>query len=354
MSKKENQHYVPKFYLKEFSFQNNHKQIGIFNIETGFFHASAKLKFQGSKKHFYGKDTGVEDLLGDLEQMLAPTLKEVIDKGEVPARNTESHFRLLTFTVLSTLRTTVHENSTNTGTDKMIKAIYAHDPDYKDELNDSTFGLTNSSSLGIASMPQVLPITTDLGFKLLVNNTNVPFITSDNPVVKYNILLEQKKVHGGIVGLGNIGLLMFLPISPDHMIVFYDAGTYAIGTMGNDVFQVQQESVINDLNMLHFLNCDTTLFFDDQIDETYLKELFSKSKQFERANQSIVTEHDVHDQFGKVDNSSILHSRTTECRTNLNVPFIKIFPKAKKYQPTTMAHIRPGLEEFMRSESFRL
>ncbi len=345
MSKKENQHYVPQFYLREFSYERNQRQIGIFNIETGLFHGTAKLKFQASKKNYYGKDTEVEDHLAELEQMIAPEIKSMLDNEKVPARDTESHFRLLTFAVSSDLRTTVHENSTNTGTDKMFKAIYGKHPDFKSNLEDVTIQLSNSSVAGVAHMAKILPVAADLHYKLLINETNVPFITCDNPVIKYNIVLEEKKVHGGIVGLGNIGLLMFIPISPDHMLLFYDVDSYSIGVAGKDLFHIKQETVINDLNLLHFLNCEKMIFFNDQVDESYLKELLDMSKQFTRANQAIVTEHEIHDQFGKVTGSSILHSRTTECRTNLSIPFIKMTAKAKKYQATTMAHIRPGVKE---------
>ena len=34
---KKNQHYVPKFYLRNFSFEDNKKQIGLFNLENEFY-----------------------------------------------------------------------------------------------------------------------------------------------------------------------------------------------------------------------------------------------------------------------------------------------------------------------------
>ena len=125
------------------------------------------------------------------------------------------------------------------------------------------------------------------------------------------------------------------------MIVFFDNDSYSIGTPGVHSFKLHQESVVNELNLLHFLNCEKIVFFDDQADEVYIKDLYRRSKNFNRANQAIVSEHEIRDRHGKsLPNNSILHSRTTECRTGLNLPFVKVLPKGKKYQPTSMAHIR--------------
>jgi len=68
---KKNQHYVPKFYLRNFSFQNNKKQIGVFNIENEFYFLKAKLKTQGSKNFFYGSDGVIEDSLSLIEGELS-------------------------------------------------------------------------------------------------------------------------------------------------------------------------------------------------------------------------------------------------------------------------------------------
>jgi hypothetical protein len=210
----------------------------------------------------------------------------------------------------------------------------------QDSMDDFKIQFNNSSILGLTQMGQIIPVGLDLSFKLLINDSNAPFVTSDNPVVKYNTLLEQKKVHGGIVGLGTIGLQVFLSLSPDLMVMFYDPDSYSIGKAGDTIFTIQQEQVVNDINLLHFLNCEKIVFFDDQADEPYIKSLHQHSKQFTRANQAIVTEHGLRDSKGNTSRDTILHSRTTECRTNLNLPFLKILPKGRKYQPTTMAHIR--------------
>ena len=89
-TKKKNQHYIPKFYLKNFSFENNNKQVGLFNVNNQKFIQRAKLKTQGSKNFFYGSDGFIEDSLALIENTIAKTIKRIILSGKLPKKNTKS------------------------------------------------------------------------------------------------------------------------------------------------------------------------------------------------------------------------------------------------------------------------
>lgn len=64
MPSKKNQHFVPRFYLKNFSNDKKKNFIGLFNIDSEVHIENAKLKTQASRDYFYGKDGKVEDLFG--------------------------------------------------------------------------------------------------------------------------------------------------------------------------------------------------------------------------------------------------------------------------------------------------
>ena len=49
---------------------------------------------------------------------------------------------------------------------------------------------------------------------LVIETASDVFITSDNPVFKYNQYLEDIQ-HHGIIGLGQTGMQIFLPLSPN-------------------------------------------------------------------------------------------------------------------------------------------
>jgi hypothetical protein len=104
---KKNQHYVPKFYLRNFSYENNKRQIGIYNLNNGFFIPKAKLKTQASKNFFYGSDGVIEDNLSNIEGDLSTIIKDVVDSKTVPIKNSIAHFVLLIFVTLTDLRNPV-------------------------------------------------------------------------------------------------------------------------------------------------------------------------------------------------------------------------------------------------------
>ncbi|MET3537262.1 DUF4238 domain-containing protein [Chryseobacterium limigenitum] len=93
---KKNQHYVPKFYLRYFSFNQNLKQIGIYNLKNDFFKQDVPLKHQCSKNFFYGEDEIIENFLSKIEEQFDSCLKEIISKQDLNKGNQEELHILLT------------------------------------------------------------------------------------------------------------------------------------------------------------------------------------------------------------------------------------------------------------------
>lgn len=104
---KKNQHYIPKFYLRNFSFQLNKKQVGIYHVSSNFFFQQAKLKTQGSKDFYYGEDGKTEDNLSKIEGLLAEEIKDIILEKKIPTKESYKHLALLTFVGLTHLRNPV-------------------------------------------------------------------------------------------------------------------------------------------------------------------------------------------------------------------------------------------------------
>jgi hypothetical protein len=72
ITEKANQHFVPKFYFRNFSFKQNKNEIGIFNINSTFFKSRVPIKHQGAKRFFYGKDGELEEFFCLTEKRTAP------------------------------------------------------------------------------------------------------------------------------------------------------------------------------------------------------------------------------------------------------------------------------------------
>ena len=78
MKKKKNQHYVPKFYLRNFS--NNGKNIGLFMPDKDVYRNNASIKSVAYSHFLYGEDGIVEDLLSEIESKWAIMIRKIINK----------------------------------------------------------------------------------------------------------------------------------------------------------------------------------------------------------------------------------------------------------------------------------
>ena len=85
----------------------------------------------------------------------------------------------------------------------------------------------------------------------IANKTSKPFITSDNPTIKYNSVSENYEwLTSSFV---SSGLQIFLPLSPKLVLFFYDPKTYNVKTDIDDIILIEKESEVFQLNLLQVL-----------------------------------------------------------------------------------------------------
>ena len=84
MADKKKQHYVPRFYLKNFSNKSDEKSIGIYNVKKNLFIPSGSLKDQNYIDYFYGKNGRIENSLQVIEGLSSSIIKDIITKKLLP------------------------------------------------------------------------------------------------------------------------------------------------------------------------------------------------------------------------------------------------------------------------------
>lgn len=280
MSKKK-QHHVPKFYLRYFSFEKNEKEIGIFNLENNFFKNNVAIRDQGSKKYFYGKDEVIENYLSKLEGDFAYTINNILEKEDIDKTNKKELYDLLTFIVFTDLRSTTSIDNLKEMPSKVnalgIDLIF---PEISHE---------KSVAIMLSTFENILPAVLDLDYKLLKNSSKIPFITSDYPISKYNLLYERIPTYFSVCGFKSKGLLIFLPINPSLCVVFYDNSTYKIGNKKDNCICIDNEKEVNQLNVLQFLNGKETLFFNESVNLKYILELKKISEKYQKPNKQLTS-----------------------------------------------------------------
>lgn len=350
-TEKKNQHYIPKFYLRNFSYKMNKKQIGIYNLRTRFFFQTASLRNQGSKTFFYGEDGVVEDNLSAIETKLAFLINNIISSGELPRHGSEEHSVLLVFIALTHLRNPAIfkylEESRLKMKDHFRSMTLENDVDDYFPIDTKE----RNVSLAFSPLHSIIKVISDLKYKLLRNNTSTPFLSSDFPIIKYNQFLEKKRWPLSKTGYGIIGVQIFIPLNPKLMLVFYDSAVYKIGSNKKNIYEIMDIEDIDSLNELQILNCLETIYFNEEINEYYLNKLVLKCKKYKRANQTIFNTLLPSENLKnkKTDRKeSIVMLGVTECETKLNVNGIKIHSGSTSIKMTNaVAQYRPHVARIM-------
>lgn len=254
-------HYVPKFYLKNFS--QNSLSINIYNIPRDKTINNANLKNQCYKDYFYGKDDKVEKALGGVEGAASEIVREIIKNQSAPQPFTNEHMRLVLFLLIQHSRTTYAVDVLNEMTDKFAKKLLATEKslDLKD-IEKVKVSITGAGAFSVATATSSLHLVLDLKCKILIAKEGSEFIASDNPAVLYNQLFE-KMDYMSAIGLSCKGLQIFLPISPTMLLHYYDSDCYKVGGRKSNAVRVTELRDMDSLNLLQLVNASENIYFSD-------------------------------------------------------------------------------------------
>lgn len=330
---KRRQHYVPKFYLRNFS--KNKKSIGLYRFIEGKIIKGASIKDSFWKEYFYGEDASVENKLAEYEGKWNDIISSVIAREQLP--DNEKELVLLRFFMLITsARTWKRGNQINKEVAVLIKKLLeVEEPTlFNTSMAERlSIRIANPSLLFINSAQQILPLMIDLKMDVLINKSAINYITSDNPTVFCNQLFLEKSLTRGY-GWGEHGIQFIVPISPKIAICMYDSKVYK---MNKNI--ISSIDTINKLNELFMNNADESIVFlcdpsnDKTIDEKlkYIKELALKRAPSSRlnedcdvvifSNKQVSGEYDLSDVFEvrkKYSDMSISNHSTEEINQKIN------------------------------------
>ncbi len=351
MPSKKRQHYVPKFYLRNFSIGGVGSAIGLYNVRSELYRPEAKLKTQAYRNYFYGKDKEIEDALHIMETEAGAAIGRTIKKEEPPDRYTKDHLALLLFTIFQRERTLSAAREKNELLGKIVNELYALEKGLNPDSILARLAYKEPARVSLSIAAKLHFIVWDLAYKLVVNETETPFITSDNPVVLFNQFLEERKKYGSNTGYAAKGLQIFLPISPRIAILFYDENVYKIGSKKKKSIRVFSEDDINAINSLQLHNAEENVYFADDVKESYIKNLARKNK---RKNTDKINLDKYYGPTDEEGNHILFHTYGNDIRLNMLLQFARIKKSAKKYHLGSKAvHVRDeylckSLDEFLK------
>jgi hypothetical protein len=330
MPEKKNQHFVPRFYLKKFSLQSQEERIGVFNISSLKFIKSANLYEQASKNYFYGRDLKIENTLQPLEAESAKIINSIVDQQTLPSVDSRDHQMLLMFIIALLGRTIYAAEMIDEAIGKYKETVssinYNALPESERNID---LTLTDAVQESLRIVLSNFPIVRDLCWKLIINETEQPFITSDHPVVLYNQFLEPRKTYGSNVGLASKGLEIFLPLSPKFTLVLFDKDVYRVGTRNKTSIKADSLADITALNLLQYINANKNIYFNENFLEKQVQELLITANSYRRQTKANWDKYPSKVETEKKKN--LLHLYGSDVKCSLKLSFISLVKKAKSY-----------------------
>lgn len=341
---KRRQHYVPKFYLRNFS--KNNKSVGMYLFKSNKIIEHGSINDNLWEEYFYGEDAVVENKLAEYEGRWNDIISSIIKTEKLP--EIERELTLMRYFILiSSARTLKRGNQMNNDYTALIKKLFkVEEPELFDKvMNVNQDGLSVRMEYPtlhpINAAQQFVPMMIDLRMDLLINRSEIDYITSDNPTVFYNQLFQEKNLSRGF-GWGEQGVQFIIPVSPRIVICMYDSEVYDIK---NRI--LKSNSTVNKLNELFLNNSDKLIVFmcdgDSKVKNdklSYINSLVKRREYFTIQdedcnmitflNKQIIGTHDLSDIFEikqKFKEMSISNHSKEEIDHKLNIEIEKIAVK---------------------------
>lgn len=333
-------HYVPQFYLRNFS--QNSKSIGLYLVKKRKYIEHASIKNQACKDYLYGKDGKIEDWFMEIEKETSSIISSIIDNNKLPSKFSDDYKILLKFMLLAEARNLKTADSQNNLINTLVKNMAEMDPKINnDQIKNLDVKQSIPNLYSIQAAVNIYPILFDLKSTLLISENDRKFFTSDNPLIRYNLMYIKRDYSMRGYGLGNVGVQLFFPISPRLCILIFDDKVYNYKE-DNGKIHINRGKYMDELNRLFYLNSYNNIFFSQNTLKSYIIRLSNK---IEHENNSLETECKV---FGDKTNKLIGYF-TNQVNKRIKLPFLKVKTRFMNMNlpPHMGGPVRPYARKFM-------
>lgn len=336
-------HYVPQFYLRNFS--KDGRRINLFNFRKKQPYLGP-LRGQCAVKRFYSLEK--EGEFAKLEGTMAQTLRFLLDD---PSYLDAPDLRdtLLGFIVFQSLRTP-GALRTPAALEAQVKAVAA-EYGVDDEEVHAELGLA-----GLAPGEEMLfcgenawASAKDLEMCLVENTSNQELITSDDPVVRYNQYCRGSA--NAENGWSMVGLQVFFPLSPRYLLLLYDPQIYRIRRPRqlSSVVRTSQPRDVAELNALQILHARDNVYYLGEQGSTNI-EFQCRRRAKSRSRTMVVEEHMLNAQGTK----RLVTNYFAPLRHELSLSFLNVKKDYARFSPEyRWGKMRTGNRDWRRRPDLR-
>ncbi len=255
-----NEHYVPRWYQRDFSKDKNKVNCVRFN-EYGIACEPRSIDSTCSGQYYYGKNSSIDAVLKPLESKQALLFRNIASTEILPARNSDEHLWVVISLLVFLTRT------------EAARKEYREQFSFTQEINRLPSDGLNHDEI-IERAIATYPIITDLNLVLIKAPSTASFVSSDSPVCVVNPLMFDATSEPHI-GIASKGIVIVFPLCPTHCLILYDRESYSVD---KNVF-TSSEACIENLNVFQTLQANEYIFYldgDGQAEKARLLRLIEK------------------------------------------------------------------------------
>lgn len=256
--KRVRQHYIPQFYLKQFSqklYCYDKKNESKFSSDPS--NLAVKTDFYGGE--YQGLDS-LETIFSKIENIHSLAMKKLIEEKNYYALSPDDKLSICEFFSLQYLRTESQRLEIKQLYEEMINLVAKDIIPKNLKVGLSEFGEIQNHLNIIKDYQNFAKIFFNMKFITYENHTPIPFWTSDDPITKQN----EYDIHAmGNLGITNSGIEIHLPISPTLSIWAVDPILFR--EMPNTYHTYKKQHIIREnflqlKNSLRFVYSNTNRF----------------------------------------------------------------------------------------------
>lgn len=331
-------HFVPRFYLSRFAAAE--ASIQLYNFRIRKIVRTANIKNRCYRDYMYGKELDLEHGLAQLEGAFSPLIKKIERLSALPPPLSEDHETLCVMTILQYARTAYSADAVNEFTDGFWRSILKHDPRVTQEMLDRVkITQKEPARFAVTHFLQNYHLIMDLSYRLLVAPSGTEFITSDNPVVMYNQLMEFSKA-GSATGVASKGLQIFYPLSPTHLLFMFDRHSYTVQPKRRRKIELTLKADVDALNVLQAANALENIYFSSPSADVF--RVVERGRPYRPSKKTTLKTFAGKEATGR--GSEIIAASREEPKTNLSLSFVSIPKPVKEWRRQFQTQrIRPAV-----------
>ncbi|MDZ5014209.1 DUF4238 domain-containing protein [Clostridium perfringens] len=264
-----NQHYVPRFYLKNFSkIKGSGKKekslISFYQLDRNLLRENIPTKSICYEEYFYGEDGKMEKFFSNKESEWASVINDII-KSNSYSLDIKQESLIKEFAIFQYCRTSATYKHTNGIISEIKQKSIYEEFNYIDKgktFNENLEEVISISDI-LNNCEEMIKCIDDLKISIIKFDTTNKLITSDMPVIRINPFSYD------MVWLESVGIVILFPISNEFMVMIYDSKLYK--NCSNYMVSTNEQDVIN-------LNKYQVMSVEERIMSNRINELSSISK----------------------------------------------------------------------------